>query len=113
MECISAVGEARHPTILFKEKTFQNRWLTHRIPGASYGNTTKGWTSNEEGLLWLESYANQTKPYKYLSEGCSAVLTSSFRSDPNQWRLLLLDGHGSHKTLEFVAKCLDHKVSIV
>jgi hypothetical protein len=69
MECISVVGEARRPTILFKGKTFQNRWLTHRIPGASYGNTTRGWTNNEEGLFWLESYANETKPYEYyLSE---------------------------------------------
>ena len=47
-----------------------------------------------------------------ISLRCSTVLTSGFRGDPNQWRLLLLDGHGSHKTLEFVTKCLDHKVSI-
>lgn len=86
MECISAAGQARHPTILFKGKTFQNCWLTHRIPGASYGNTTKDWTSNEEGLLWLESYANQSKPYEYLFDAQrSRVLTSGFtRSDPNQ-----------------------------
>jgi hypothetical protein len=70
MECISAVGETHHPTILFKGKgkTFQNHWLTHRIQGASYGNTTKGWTSNEEAIFWLESYANQTKLYEDLSD---------------------------------------------
>jgi len=62
MECISAIGEARNPTILLKGKTFQSRWLKHRIRGASYGNTARGWMNNEEALIWLGRYAKETKP---------------------------------------------------
>ena len=33
------------------------------------------------------------------------------RANPDDWRLLLLDGNGSHKTIEFIHECLEHKVS--
>jgi hypothetical protein len=63
IECINASGLARNPTILLKGKTLQDpsRWLKYRIKGASYGNTLRGWTNNEEALIWLESYVKETQ----------------------------------------------------
>ncbi|KZP02543.1 hypothetical protein FIBSPDRAFT_660821, partial [Athelia psychrophila] len=81
IEAISAAGACHHPTILLKGKTFQSRWLKYKIQGASYGNTERGWTTDAEAITWLEGFLKATKP-----------------SDPNAWRLLLIDGHGSHKT---------------
>lgn len=62
IEAISAAGECHHPTILLKGKTLQGRWLVHRIEGASYGNTERGWTSDREAMKWLEGFAKGTKP---------------------------------------------------
>jgi len=63
IEAVSATGECHHrATVLLKGKTFQARWLIHRVEGASYGNTEKGWTSDVEAKKWLEGYAKGTKP---------------------------------------------------
>ena len=59
IEAISASGSTHYPTILLKGKTLQGRWLTHRIPGASYGNTEHGWTTDEEAITWLKSFSQQ------------------------------------------------------
>lgn len=111
IEAISAAGACHHPTILLKGKTFQSRWLKYKIQGASYGNMERGWTTDAEAITWLEGFLKATKPYEFLS-----ILSSSthptVRSDPNAWRLLLIDGHGSHKTMEFLTLCLSNKVNI-
>jgi len=62
IECISAAGQLLRPTILFKGKTFQNRWLTDRIKPARYGNTENGWTNDVEGLAWANDFVEKTKP---------------------------------------------------
>ena len=62
IEAISVSGAAHHPTILLKGKTLQACWLTHRIPGASYGNTKQGWTTDEEAITWLKGFIESTKP---------------------------------------------------
>ena len=58
---ISASGNVLHPTILLKGKILQGHWLIHRIPGASYGNTERGWTSDKEAMTWLEGFIEPTK----------------------------------------------------
>lgn len=47
INAISASVAIHHPTILLKGKTLQVCWLTHHIPGVSYGNIKHGWTINE------------------------------------------------------------------
>ena len=47
INAISASVAIHHPTILLKGKTLQGCWLTHHIPGVSYGNIKHGWTINE------------------------------------------------------------------
>ena len=37
--------------------------------------------------------------------------TYLLRANPEDWRLLLLDEHGSHKSIEFIWQCLECKVS--
>ena len=60
IEAISASGNVHHPTILLKRKTLQGCWLIH-IPGASYGNMERGWTSDEEAMTWLEGFIKSTQ----------------------------------------------------
>jgi DDE superfamily endonuclease len=42
-------------------------------------------------MLWLEHFEKQTRP-----------------DHPEEWRLLVYDGHGSHMSLEFITYCWDH-----
>ena len=63
IEAISTSGSTHYPTILLKGKTLQGCWLTHRIPGTSYGNTEHGWTTDEEAITWLKGFIESTKPY--------------------------------------------------
>ena len=50
------------PTILLKGKNFMIRYLEHQIIPAMYGNTERGWTTDAEGLRWLDEFAKKTKP---------------------------------------------------
>lgn len=52
-------------------------------------SSPSGWTNNELGLAWLEQVFD-----RYTKEKAG-----------NRHRLLLLDGHGSHLTLEFLESC--------
>ena len=62
MEAVSAAGEIHQPTILLKGKNFMICYLEHQIIPAMYGNTERGWTTDVEGLCWLDEFAKQTKP---------------------------------------------------
>jgi hypothetical protein len=57
-------------------------------------NSTSGWTNNDIGLAWLEQlFEHYTK-----------------QKARRQWRLLLVDGHGSHLTRKFVEFCDANKI---
>ena len=69
----------------------------------------RGWTSDEEAMTWLEGFIKSIKTVSnFLILQCNAYL---LRANPDNWKLLLLDGHGSHKTIKFIHQCLEHKVS--
>ncbi|RYP64451.1 hypothetical protein DL771_008739 [Monosporascus sp. 5C6A] len=56
-----------------------------------------GWTNTEIGLKWLrEVFIPNTKP-----------------EDPDEWRLLVIDGHNSHTTEDFMWMCLQNKIYII
>ena len=59
--------------------------------------TKKGWTNDEIGLEWLtKRFLPTTKP-----------------TDPEQRRLLILDGHHSHTTVEFMWQYFANKVQVL
>lgn len=109
IEAISGAGGLHKPTILLKGKNLLTRYLKYRIKPARYGNTERGWTTDREAIEWLEDFEKETRPYVSLFLFCLTLMHYS-RSDPNQWWLLLIDGHGSHKTIEFITMCLNKKV---
>ncbi|OQN95385.1 hypothetical protein B0A48_18633 [Cryoendolithus antarcticus] len=62
-----------------------------------FASSPNGWTSNELGLSWLQSLFH------------TQTVTKARRN----WRLLTLDGHGSHCTIEFLdCQELDHHTRI-
>lgn len=99
--CISATGRALPPLIIFSGVNVQQQWFpnTEDQPYEDWYFTTSsnGWTNTEIGLKWLkEVFIPNTNP-----------------PNPEEWRLLLVDGHNSHTTEEFMWTCLINKIYIV
>ena len=101
IECISAEGEALDPLVIFRGKSVQQQWF----PNESLENfqdwyftaSENGWTSNELAVEWLTKlFIPRTQP-----------------EDKNQYRLLVLDGHGSHITDEFMYTCFKNNVYLL
>ncbi|RYP03077.1 hypothetical protein DL765_010610 [Monosporascus sp. GIB2] len=62
-----------------------------------FTTSSNGWTNTDIGLKWLrEVFIPHTKP-----------------ANPREWRLLIIDGHNSHTTEEFMWTCLINKIYIV
>jgi hypothetical protein len=58
------------------------------------GSTLSGWSNNNVGLAWLEQVYNRCTKKK-----------ARYGRD---WRLLIVDSHGSHLTMDFINYCNEH-----
>ena len=99
VECICAAGRALPPLIIFEAKTIQDQWFEKDFhqPGWHFARSENGWTSNAIALEWLEKvFLPETKPF-----------------DPEEARLLIVNGQGSHATDEFIWECFSNKVYLL
>jgi len=96
LKTISADGVSIRPVVIFKGQSLQTSWfLAENCPNWFYTHSIKGWTSNDIGLRWLVNV--------FLPETQTA----------NETQILLIDGHGSHATPEFMAKCIQNDVKVI
>ncbi|KAK4073597.1 hypothetical protein Purlil1_12985 [Purpureocillium lilacinum] len=97
IECVSATGAFLPPLVIFKGKSVQQQWFPDDLSLFSdwqFTATKNGWTSDQTAVEWLEKvFIPRTQP-----------------ADPSERRLLVLDGHGSHETVEFMYLCYQHKI---
>ena len=99
LAAVCADGTALPPGIIFasKNSTIQSHWVadieagTHPIHVAS---SPTGWTNNDIGLAWLEQVFDRYTKAK------------ARRS----YRLLIVDGHGSHLTQDFIDYCDQNRI---
>lgn len=101
VECISALGVALDPLVIFKAKSIQEQWFKRdflaRHPSWHVTFSQNGWTSNEIAVEWLEKvFLPQTQP-----------------NDPSEARLLIVDGHGSHTSDEFMTTCYLNNIHLL
>ena len=100
IECISAVGRCLDPLVIFKGKTVQQQWFETTLKefkGWMFTATENGWTTDDTGLEWLKKvFIPQTVP-----------------RDASEPRLLVLDGHRSYETTEFIWECFTHNIHLV
>ncbi len=88
IEAVNPFGKSLKPLLIFKAKTVQNQWfIPSETPDWLYSSSKAAFTTNEIGLHWLQEI--------FIPQTASSVT-------PGQWRLLLLDGHKSHCTPEFM-----------
>ncbi|KAM5344326.1 hypothetical protein ACJ41O_012863 [Fusarium nematophilum] len=78
--------------LIFKGKSVQQQWFPEELAFLNDWNftaTETGWTDNKIALTWLRDiFIPETRPEK-----------------PDEKRLLILDGHRSHATADFMFKC--------
>jgi hypothetical protein len=100
--CICADGTALTPALIYQAQSgnIQDTWLQDFDPTkhrAFFTSSLSGWTSNDIGLSWLKQvFDRETKAKARLS-----------------WRLLILDGHGSHVTMDFIDYCDANKILLM
>ena len=93
VECVSALRVALDPLVIFKAKNIQEQWFKRdflaKYPCWHVTFSENGWTSNDIAIEWLEKvFLSQTQP-----------------EDSADVRLLIVDGHGSHTSGEFMTMC--------
>jgi hypothetical protein len=99
LACICADGSHLEPSLIYQSASgsIQDSWLQafdpddHRVHFAS---SPSGWTNNELGLAWL----------KYVFD------RSTKKKARRSYRLLILDGHGSHLTMDFIEYCNQNRI---
>ena len=101
VECISAQGHALNPLVILNGKSIQQQWFPESLAFTtrnwSFTHSQRGWISNDSALEWLRKiFIPETKP-----------------QNPQQRRLLILDGHGSHTTEDFMWECFNHRIHLL
>ena len=100
VECISADGRALTPLVIFKGRTVQQQWFPENLDFLSswdFTSSIKGWTNDKIALTWLKTiFIPQTMPQK-----------------KGEKRLLIIDGHGSHATDDFMFECFYNGIYVL
>ena len=99
MECISATGQSLPPLVIMKGKTIQQQYYPRDLtPFADWKFTAgpKGWIDDEKALKWLRKvFIPGTKP------------------PGNERRLLIVDGHHSHTTDDYMWECFQNNIQLL
>ncbi|KAG6978484.1 Pogo transposable element with ZNF domain [Fusarium oxysporum f. sp. conglutinans] len=97
IEAVTATGRLLKPGIIFKGKELQQQWFIDELKEVAdwyYITSDNGWTDNHIAIEWLrEVYLPQTQP-----------------DDESDARLIILDGHRSHVSDEWMATCFLNNV---
>jgi hypothetical protein len=97
--CICADGSSLSPSLIYQAASgrVQDSWLQDFDPAVHqcfFSSSPNGWTSNELGLQWLQQvFDRETK-----------------KKTRRAYRLLILDGHGSHVSMSFIDYCDRNKI---
>jgi hypothetical protein len=97
--CICSDGKALSPSLIFQgaNGAVQSSWvdaIQAGEPPVFVTSSPTGWSNNDIGLAWLKQvFERETR--RYASTG---------------YRLLLLEGHASHVTMDFINYCHDKRI---
>lgn len=97
---ICADGTYGRPLLIYPSEAsaLQDTWLSAVDPtqqDVAFSATASGWTNDELGLQWLDDFDKWSR----------AKLAK-----PSHYRLLILDGHGSHTSIKFFTKCHQERI---
>jgi hypothetical protein len=95
IQAVSSVGYAVPPFLVMAGKNHLESWYDEVDfpPQWRAGVTSNGWTTNEMGMEWVRHFEEFTVPRKV-----------------GVYRLLVLDGHESHHSVEFEEYCKERNI---
>jgi 4-hydroxybenzoate polyprenyltransferase len=100
IECISADGRYLHPLVIFKGGDVQQQWFPDEGIEAfkdwKFESSAKGWTDDDIAVRWLMT-----------------VFIPQTWVPRNRPRLLVVDGHGSHTTDDFMYGCFNANIYLL
>jgi hypothetical protein len=96
IECVNCTGWALPPCIIFKGKVHIEGWYEDNALPRDWRIevSANGWTTDEIGLRWLQKL----------------FIPATNSRTTGKYRLLVLDGHGSHLTPQFDQICMEHDI---
>jgi hypothetical protein len=97
IKCVGASGYCLPPMVIFKGKFIIEGWSDMLPDDWQFQVSDNGWTSHEIGLRWLQK----------------VFIPSTFSRLKGKYRLLVLDGHGSHLTPKFDRICDQNDVILI
>jgi hypothetical protein len=100
IECTRADGVVCPPLMIFAGKHVQQQWFPDsrdsRWDDWYFTTLPTGWTNNEISIRWLKTvFIPYTQP------------------KDDQWRVLIVDGHKSHTSVDFMELCIESKIYLV
>jgi hypothetical protein len=94
IECISALGYLLPPFVIFEGSRIQHAWIPDDLDGDTVIQVSpNGWTDCNIALNWIQHFDKYTAPRTV-----------------GKYRLLILDGHASHISPQFVEYCATHNI---
>jgi hypothetical protein len=93
IEAVNATGWALPPFLILAGKMHQAAWYQSLPEDWVIALSDNGWTTDELGYEWIQHFNKHTEARTH-----------------GAYRLLILDGHGSHATPEFDQYCTEHKI---
>jgi len=105
LACCCADGSSLPPGLIYAAArgAIRSSWVEDIEAGKHdvfISSSLSGWSNNDVGLAWLEQVFDR----------CTK---RSVAGRTRGWRLLILDGHGSHITMEFISYCDRHKILLM
>jgi hypothetical protein len=100
--CICADGTSLSPGLIYQATSgnIQDSWLQDfdpKLHACFFASSPSGWTNDELGYAWLTNiFDRETK-----------------EKARRRWRLLILDGHGSHFTMKFIDYCDANRILLM
>ena len=99
IECISGDGRVLPPLIIYKGAGYYIGWYQYLNPEVAgdykFSYTSSGWTNQILGLAWINHFNQHTVK---LAKG--------------RHRLLIVGGHNSHVTIEFIEYCISARILV-
>jgi hypothetical protein len=93
VQSVAATGHMIPPFLIFAGKVLISSWFTGLPRNWVVTVSPTGWTNNDVALAWLKHFDAHTKA-----------------SSAGAYRLLIIDGHDSHCSIEFQDYCKENKV---
>jgi hypothetical protein len=94
-----------NPIIVMAGAIIKDKHVANNLAaGILLATSDSGYTNDRLSIEWIRSFDRQTKARTYGSK--DGEIDWSIQ----RWRMLLMDAHGSHVTIDFVQYCYDNRI---